>query len=453
MIRFLRYRFAIFRYIFLWLFIISMFKITTVFYYDLQQQSIDSSSLALPFDDINSNKDKSINLTTPEVSTPNISLVINRTAIEYYRKYVERKNHEQFMYNQHLFSTTTTRYVLLVQVHTRVVYLKKFIEMLRAVETINQTLLVFSHDYIDPEINILVTNISFVPVIQIFYPFSQQLYPDEFPGLDPDDCPRDMAKHKALASRCKNAPYPDKYGHYREVSIVQIKHHWWWKLNYVFNSIEILQNRTDLLLLLLEEDFYLSPDALIFLKKMEEEKPRLCPECLFYTLGNLEKSGRQFEKLSSKVSIAYWHARYNLGMTISYSLWVLLVKYAEEFCNIDDYNWDWSLVYLAQQRLNYPRVMWSSATRLIHLGSCGTHHKKTCSSESDIARWKETDKFYDVNKQHLFPTKPLSVHLKYEAKRPVKQTNGGWSDLRDRQLCLSFALKNTKDLSLVNVET
>ena len=83
----------------------------------------------------------------------------------------------------------------------------------------------------------------------------------------------------------------------------------------------------------------------------------------------------------------------------------------------------------------------------------GTHHKKTCSSESDIARWKETDKFYDVNKQHLFPTKPLSVHLKYEAKRPVKQTNGGWSDLRDRQLCLSFALKNTKDLSLVNVET
>jgi hypothetical protein len=42
----------------------------------------------------------------------------------------------------------------------------------------------------------------------------------------------------------------------------------------VFNSIEILQNRSDLLLLLLEEDFYLSPDALIFLKKMENEKPQ-----------------------------------------------------------------------------------------------------------------------------------------------------------------------------------
>ncbi len=39
-------------------------------------------------------------------------------------------------------------------------------------------------------------------------------------------------RFRALASRCNNAPYPDKYGHYREVSIVQIKHHWWWKVNY-----------------------------------------------------------------------------------------------------------------------------------------------------------------------------------------------------------------------------
>ncbi|CAF1167774.1 unnamed protein product [Adineta steineri] len=445
MLRIFRYRCIILRYIILWLFIITTIKLTTILYYDLQQQSIDSTSLALPFDDTNTNKDKLFN----PIANSNTSIIINRTTIEYYRKYVERKNYEQFMYNKHLFSSST-RYVLLVQVHTRVVYLKKFIEMLRSVETINETLVIFSHDFIDPKINILVTNITFVPVIQIFYPFSQQLYPDEFPGLDPNDCPRDLAKHKALAARCKNAPYPDKYGHYREVSIVQIKHHWWWKLNYVFNSIETLQNRSDLLLLLLEEDFYLSPDALVFLSKMENEQAKLCPECLFFTLGNLEKSGRQFEKLGSKVSIAYWHARYNLGMTVSYSLWKLLVKYAEEFCNVDDYNWDWSLVYLVQQRLNYPRVMWSSATRLIHLGSCGTHHKKTCSSESDIARWQETDKFYTNNQKYLFPTKPLSVHLKYEAKRAVKQTNGGWSDLRDRQLCLSFALKNTKDISQTN---
>ncbi len=47
----------------------------------------------------------------------------------------------------------------------------------------------------------------------------------------------------------------------------------------------------------------------------------------------------------------------------------MLVKYAEEFCTLDDYNWDWSLVYLAQQRFKFPRVMWSSATRVVHFGA------------------------------------------------------------------------------------
>ncbi len=83
----------------------------------------------------------------------------------------------------------------------------------------------------------------------------------------------------------------------------------------------------------------------------------------------------------------------------------------------------------------------------------GTHHKKTCSNESDIARWQETDRIFQNNRKHLFSNQSLTVHLKYGAKRPLKQTNGGWSDLRDRQLCLSFALKNTKDISHINLKT
>ncbi len=157
-----------------------MIKLTTIFYYDLQQQSIDSSSLALPFDDSKLNKeknDKLFNLT----KISNISSIINRTAIQYYRQYVERKNREQFMYNQDLFSSTTTRYILLVQVHTRVVYLKRFIEMLRSVQTINQTLLIFSHDFIDPQINVLVTNITFVPVINVLYRFYKNTW--EYSGI------------------------------------------------------------------------------------------------------------------------------------------------------------------------------------------------------------------------------------------------------------------------------
>jgi hypothetical protein len=161
MFRIFRYRCIIIRYIILWLFLITIIKLTAIFYYDLQQQSIDSSSLALPYDDRKFSKEKNANLFN---LTINANVSINRTAIEYYRQYVKRKNREQFMLNSHIFSSETTRYILLVQVHTRVVYLKKFIEMLQDVETINQTLLIFSHDFIDPQINLLVTNITFVPV-------------------------------------------------------------------------------------------------------------------------------------------------------------------------------------------------------------------------------------------------------------------------------------------------
>jgi alpha-1,6-mannosyl-glycoprotein beta-1,2-N-acetylglucosaminyltransferase len=36
-------------------------------------------------------------------------------------------------------------------------------------------------------------------VMQIFYPYSIQLYPDEFPGTDPRDCERDVGR--AVAAR------------------------------------------------------------------------------------------------------------------------------------------------------------------------------------------------------------------------------------------------------------
>jgi hypothetical protein len=80
----------------------------------------------------------------------------------------------------------------------------------------------------------------------------------------------------------------------------------------------------------------------------------------------------------------------------------------------------------------------------------GIHHKKTCSSESDIAQWTETEKFYHANRKYLFPTTPLSLHVNYESKRLFKNPNGGWSDLRDRQLCISFAFKDAKHLSAID---
>lgn len=206
---------------------------------------------------------------------------------------------------------------------------------------------------------------------------------------------------------------------------------------------------------------------------------------MFYTLGNLEKSGRQFDKLSSKVRRTAPRTARNetsavkgldriLACSIQSGHDCVLLSLAPsgQICRgvlqrrrlqlglvdgvLSPATFELSARDVVERhstdtsRLLVGRVL----LRRVRDRSCafsGTHHKKTCSNESDIARWTETDKFYHTNRQHLFPTNPLSTHLKYEAKRPVKQTNGGWSDVRDRQLCLSFALQNSTDLSRVSV--
>lgn len=50
--------------------------------------------------------------------------------------------------------------------------------------------------------------------------------------------------YRALIINCQNALYPDHYGHYREASFTQTKHHWWWKANRVFDQLDITRYHT-----------------------------------------------------------------------------------------------------------------------------------------------------------------------------------------------------------------
>ena len=53
-----------------------------------------------------------------------------------------------------------------------------------------------------------------------------------------------LCHFRAHEIKCRNAEYPDGYGHYREARYTQTKHHWWWKANFVFSEIRELQNFT-----------------------------------------------------------------------------------------------------------------------------------------------------------------------------------------------------------------
>lgn len=84
--------------------------------------------------------------------------------------------------------------------HTRITYLRHLIVSLAQVRDISMALIVFSHDYYDEELNELVQSVDFCKVMQIFYPYSIQTHPNEFPGEDPNDCPRDIKKEQYVTT-------------------------------------------------------------------------------------------------------------------------------------------------------------------------------------------------------------------------------------------------------------
>nr|XP_031847454.1 alpha-1,6-mannosyl-glycoprotein 2-beta-N-acetylglucosaminyltransferase [Nomia melanderi]XP_031847455.1 alpha-1,6-mannosyl-glycoprotein 2-beta-N-acetylglucosaminyltransferase [Nomia melanderi]XP_031847456.1 alpha-1,6-mannosyl-glycoprotein 2-beta-N-acetylglucosaminyltransferase [Nomia melanderi] len=216
------------------------------------------------------------------------------------RRNIEKANAEQRVYNEEAFGPLANDApVIVVQVHTRLTYLRHLIVSLARAKDIEQTLLVFSHDVWHPDINYLVQSVDFCRVMQIFYPHSIQTHPHSFPGEDPNDCPRNIRKEQALDIGCVNAKHPDLYGHYRESKFTQTKHHWWWKANRVFDQLSITRNHTGMVLFL-EEDHYVAEDFLHVLRLMERTCKHSCERCNVLSLGTYLKTYNYFADFSRK---------------------------------------------------------------------------------------------------------------------------------------------------------
>lgn len=146
----------------------------------------------------------------------------NDEEIEKLKILINRRNSHAFIRNRHFIenllkqedikttnsrppkttdnTATTTIYptpeflVILVQIHSRISYLKELIASLNETRHIEHTLVIFSHDIYDPEMNMLVEAIDFCATLQIFYPYSMQLSRNRFPGKDVNDCPKNVKK-------------------------------------------------------------------------------------------------------------------------------------------------------------------------------------------------------------------------------------------------------------------
>lgn len=370
-------------------------------------------------------------------SVSNISDEVLHPSIEEIKNSIRRYNLAQTVLNEEIFGPIQNdTIVIVIQVHTRLVYLRHLIVSLAQARDIDTTLLIFSHDFYHEEINELVQSIDFAKVMQIFYPFSIQTHPNEFPGESPNDCPRDITIEQAAVRKCINALTPDLYGHYREAKFTQTKHHWWWKANRVFNQLEVVRNHTGLVLFL-EEDHYVAPDFLHILRLMEHTARAGCPSCNVISLGTYLKTYNYFGD-SKKAEVTPWiSSKHNMGFAFNRSVWQELLGCARFFCTYDDYNWDWSLQHVSQSCLQHKFVaMVMRSPRVFHIGECGVHHKKdNCESISVISK---VQKVLVNAARHLYPTHLTLTFTSGTKKHKPRKGNGGWGDLRDHQLCLNM---------------
>lgn len=54
-----------------------------------------------------------------------------------------------------------------------------------------------------------------------------------------------------MKMNCINAKNPDQNGVYRNSNTTQPKHHWWWKMNMVFDQLRVVRNYTGTLYLII----------------------------------------------------------------------------------------------------------------------------------------------------------------------------------------------------------
>lgn len=196
------------------------------------------------------------------------------------KRRIRFENERQFIQNGDIFGPITDdTIILLIQVDNRLSHLKILIESLKVVKDIDKSLLIFSHSFFSNEIYSFVKRIKFCPVMQIFFPYTLQVHPHDFPGRSKNDCSDGNYKTEE-SGNCVGSK--DKFGKYRDPNLVQIKHHWWWKANQVFDHLLVTKNYNGYVVFL-EEDYFVSPDLMLVIRAMT--LGNLCPHCNIYSLG------------------------------------------------------------------------------------------------------------------------------------------------------------------------
>jgi alpha-1,6-mannosyl-glycoprotein beta-1,2-N-acetylglucosaminyltransferase len=146
--------------------------------------------------------------------------------------------------------------------------------------------------------------------------------------------------------------------------VTQLKHHWWWTSNFVFNRVRILHDYSGPVLFL-EDDNYLTPDFIHCLFLMRDHAST-CPSCRFLVLGTAKQGHlipsdynvtdffflSSFSHLYQSQAVIVKSNLENYGVALNRSTWHEVSKYGEFFCKFDDYRWVASLTHAVRQLIS-----------------------------------------------------------------------------------------------------
>ncbi|CAB3238924.1 unnamed protein product [Arctia plantaginis] len=330
--------------------------------------------------------------------------------------------------------------------------LKYLIASLEHVLGIADALIIFSHSYFDENVNSLIKSIDFTRVMQIFYPYSIQAFPQEFPGHQSGDCTRFTGIDNARSINCTGANTPDIHGRYRDPILSQTKHFWWWTLNTVFEKLSHTKNHKGMYIFI-DDDVFLLEDSIYMTLQMKKIS-KLVSQC---DIVSLMRPGHPnfSETRTYGADLSTWDPKQHSSViAFDLQVWNSIAAHYFLFCTVDDYSWSRSLFHVSMNRRDGSRfkVISSTVPRAYQTS-------KVSSFSKQIEEYSIMNSIYEVlemqkrNQETFFPSQLevyLNIELEYDEFEifDYTESNGGWADIRDKQMCTNITANKVKKLLL-----
>lgn len=293
---------------------------------------------------------------------------------------------------------------------------------------IQEALIIFSHLHFDVNMNRLIQSIEFCRVLQIFYPYSLQIFTDISAGHIKNDYLYDTSIEKVNYT---GAFTPGVGRIYRESIKNEKKHFWWWTANKIFSYLTISKGFNGVVMFL-EDDLILIQDFFYMLIYMTNIAKTL-PQCEFISLGSVMNN---YDNAYS-IDLTSWDPKlHTSAIAFDVAVWKIILKNHELFCNVDDNSWSRSLLYLSLNQKHNQRfkVLHSQIPRAIKIPVCSYSFFRRCNEIDNII---EILSKYNKIKTTLYPPY-VEIYTNIEIEDDeyvIFEGLGGWNHPNDIALC------------------